>query len=404
MDVLANPGGPGGVDNGGNRPRRWTAHSAHPAVAIPHRERDASPPSWRLEEWSVAASSPQRPVVLDGSRGEGGGQILRSALTLSLVTGRPFRIERIRANRDKPGLRPQHAAAVEAAARLCNADVRGAAVGSSELDFRPGPLVPRDLDHEIGTAGATTLVLQTIALPLAMRADSPVRVALTGGTINPKAPSLPFLERTWTRYLAAAGLKVAIRMPQAGFYPRGGGRLEAWIEPGQPQPLTLLDRGPLKRLTVLAATSRLPDHVADRMSTRARDALAEAGVKLGPDDAARTEWPAASPGAACAVSAAYEHVTTTTVGIGERGKPAERVAEDAVAEFLAYQTLPGAVDPHSADQILLVLALADGRSTYTVTEVTEHLRTHAVTIRAFLDRPIRIDEPTEDKPGRVIVG
>jgi RNA 3'-terminal phosphate cyclase (ATP) len=342
-------------------------------------------------------------VTLDGSHGEGGGQILRSALSLALLTGRPFRIEKIRANRDKPGLRPQHLMAVRAAAELGRAEVRGDAVGSRELTFRPGEIEPRDLSLDIGTAGATGLVLQTLHLPLALRADGPVRLTLTGGTFNDKAPSFPFLEGTWAPYLTALGLRVALAMPSAGFYPIGGGRLEAWIEPAAaPRAIAWTDRPALGRIRGAAGVANLPGRdIAERMRERAAARLAEAGLEA---EITTLEWPSRGRGAAIALAAEHGPLVSTFVGLGQRGKPAEVVADEAAAELLAYEQAAGAVDPHSADQLLLPLAFAEGRSVYTVSEVTEHLRTNARTIRAFLDRPIRIDEPTDDRPGRVVVG
>jgi RNA 3'-terminal phosphate cyclase (ATP) len=340
--------------------------------------------------------------MLDGSKGEGGGQILRTALTLALLTGRPFQIVKIRANREKPGLRPQHLKAVEAAALLGEAEVTGASVGSRSLTFRPRPYAPRDLEIDIGTAGSTALVLQTLHLPLALRAEEDVRVTLTGGTFNTRAPSFPFLETTWRAHLAAIGLPVALTMPAAGFYPRGGGRLDAWIEPAQPKPWTRTDRGPLVRIRGLAGVTHLRPEIAERMRDRAEARLDAQGLAA---EIALADWPGAGPGAAIALIAEHEHgVPATFVGLGERGKPAETVADEAVEELLAYLAVEeGAVDPHSADQILIPLALAPGRSEYTVTEVTDHLRTNAETIRAFLDRAIEIHEPTDDRPGGVVL-
>jgi RNA 3'-terminal phosphate cyclase (ATP) len=378
--------------------RRWVTHAGHEAVAAPHRR--ARPWGWDRAREGRAVSS--QLVTLDGARGEGGGQILRTALSLSLLTGRPFKISRIRANRDQPGLRPQHLTAVEAAAALGEAEVRGAAVGSRELTFRPRPYTPHDLAIDIGTAGATALVLQTLHLPLALRADRPVRVVLTGGTFNPKAPSFPFLETTWRGYLAALGMPIALAMPLAGFYPRGGGRLEAWIEPATPRALTLLDRGPLLRLRGVAGVANLHrNEVAERMRRQAQERLAARGLDAAIDLA---DWRAPSPGAAISLTAEHAGGPATFVGLGARGKPAEVVADEAVDELLAFEDAAGAVDPHSADQLLLPLALAEGRSVYTVAAVTEHLRTNIATIQAFLDRPIRIEEHDGGRPGRVVVG
>jgi RNA 3'-terminal phosphate cyclase (ATP) len=344
-------------------------------------------------------------ITLDGSHGEGGGQILRTALSLSLLTGRPFRIVRIRANRDKPGLRPQHLKAVEAAAMLCGADVAGAEVGSRDLVFRPGPIAPRDVTIDIGTAGSTSLILQTLHLPIALRADTAVRIVLTGGTFTPKAPPYPFLDQTWRGHLAHLGLPIALAMPSAGFYPRGGGRLEAWIEPARPRPWVRTTRGDLLRIRGVAGVANLRDDLAARLRDRAVERIRDQGwdVEVAIETVGWT-----SPGQGAAISLTAEHAGSTAatfVGIGERGKPAELVADEAVAELVAYLNVPdGAVDPHSADQILLPLALADGRSVYTVSEVTEHLRTNAQTIRAFLDRVILVeDAAVPGQPGRVIV-
>lgn len=342
-------------------------------------------------------------VRLDGSQGEGGGQILRSALTLALLTGRPFQIAKIRARRETPGLRPQHLMAVRAAAELSRATVKGDEVGSGELTFQPGPIEPRDLAFDIGTAGATSLVLHTLALPLALRAERPVRLTLTGGTFNDQAPSFPFLERTWVRWMAVLGLRVALAMPSAGFYPAGGGRLEAWIEPAEaPRAIAWLRRPPLGSIRGVAGVTNVPGRaIAERLADRATLRLAEAGL-----DAVITpvEWPGRSPGAAIALTAEHGPLASTFVALGRRGKPAEAVADEAVASLLAHERSRGAVDPHSADQLILPLAFAEGRSLFTVSEVTEHLRTNARTLGAFLDRPIRIDEPEPDLPGRVVVG
>ena len=342
-------------------------------------------------------------LTLDGSKGEGGGQILRTALSLSLLTGRPFRIVKVRANREKPGLRPQHLAAVEAAAMLGHAEVVGGVVGSRELTFRPGPVEPRDLEYAIGTAGATALVLQTLHLPIALRADRPVRVAITGGTFNTKAPSFPFLAGCWRRHLGEIGLNVSLTMPAAGFYPRGGGRIEAWIEPGKPLPIRAIDRGALRSIRGVAGICKLQrNEIPERMRERAFALLRELTTEINID---LVEWPGPAPGAAISLTAEYEGGFATFLGLGERGKPSDTVAEEAVGDLLEHHDSQGAIDAYSADQLLMPLAFAAGRSEYTISEATEHLHTNARTIAAFIDRPIRIVEPEGDgRPGRVIVG
>src|SRR5262249_1727194 len=198
---------------------------------------------------------------------------------------------------------------------------------------------------------------------------------------------------------AAFGLRLALAMPAAGFYPRGGGRLEAWVEPGQPGHWTQTGRGPLVRLRGVAGVANLRDDIARRMRDRAIHRLHAHGLAA---EIELVQWP--SPGQGAALSLTAEHdaaVPATFVGLGARGKPSEAVADEAVDQFLAFEAVPGAaVDPHSADQILLPLALAPGRSEFTVSAVTEHLRTNAETIAAFLDRAITVEEPQgEDPPG-----
>jgi RNA 3'-terminal phosphate cyclase (ATP) len=391
----------------GSKSRRWMAHSAHQTVSAPHRRNR----SWSAacEEFKVISSVPESShgeldrVVLDGSRGEGGGQILRTALTLSLLTGRPFRMVKIRANRDKPGLRPQHQKAVEAAAALGDARVTGGGVGAKELTFSPVAHAARDFSIDIGTAGSTGLILQTLHLALALRSEKPARLTLTGGTFNPKAPAFPFLEATWCAYLKAFGMPLTLTMTAAGFYPRGGGQIEASIEPATPKSFTQISRGPLLRLSGVAGVANLRDDIAQRMRDRTIERLAEHGFSAEID---LVRWPSPGQGAVLYLTAEHEGtVPATFVGLGERGKPSEAVADEAVAQFLAFEAVEhAAVDTHSADQILLPLAFAPGRSEFTVSEVTEHLRTNVETIRAFLDRTITVEEPQgDDKPGRVVI-
>jgi len=383
--------------------KRWMTHARHDSPG-PHLEvaRPSGVSRSRAGGVLVASAPGSKLITLDGSSGEGGGQILRTALTLSLLTGRPFRIVKIRANRDKPGLRPQHLKAVEAAAALCGAEVVGGSAGSRDLTFRPGLLEPRDLRVDIGTAGATSLVLQTLHLPLALRSTGPVRLTLTGGTYNESAPSFPFLEATWRAHMAALGMTVALAMPRAGFHPQGGGTLEAWIEPATLRPLVLENRGQLVKIRGMAETIKLPG-VGRRMADRAIEGLADRGFSA---EVEACQLPGIGPGASITLVAEFANAPPAAfVGLGKRGKPAELVADDAVAQLLDHlQAGEAAVDLHSADQILLPLAFAEGRSIFTITEVTEHLRTNVETIGAFLDRPIRIEQADDAPGGRVVVG
>lgn len=356
-------------------------------------------------------------IELDGSRGEGGGQILRSALALSAITGQPFRIVRIRANRSRPGLRPQHLACVRLAAEICAAETRGATEGSRELLFEPGPVQPVGRVADIGTAGATALLLHAVYLPLAWAAppDASLELSLGGGTFNDAAPSFPHLVHAWAPLLRAIGLDVRLRMPRAGFFPRGGGRLLASVsglgaDPARLRPLRATRRGPLRRLVVEAGVAELPPAVADRMIARLLDRvrtelpeLAAADPLPEPETALR-HWRARSPGAFAAIVAECEDAPAPLafVALGERGKPAERVADEAFDELARHFAHPGAVvDLHAADQILLPLALVPEPSAYAAPVVTEHLRTNAGTIAAFLPRRSIAIEP-DDHGGAIV--
>ena len=342
-------------------------------------------------------------IELDGSRGEGGGQILRTALTLSLLTGRPFRMKKIRANRSKPGLRAQHLKAVEAAALLGRADVVDARLGARELSFAPGEYAPGDLTIDIGTAGSTGLVLQTLHLPMAMRTDRPVTLRLKGGTFNPMAPAFSFLDTTWRGYLRAFGMPLHLAMSTAGFYPKGGGKIEAVIGPGVPASYVQITRGPLLALHGVAGVSNLPDNIAERMRKRAIDRLGPEGLSC---EIELMRW--RGPGQGAAISLIGEHegaVPATFVGLGERGKTAEAVADEAVEQLLGFESIAdAAVDLHSADQVLLPLAFAAGRSEFSVSHVTEHLRTNVATIGAFLERKIAVQAADgESVAARVVI-
>jgi RNA 3'-terminal phosphate cyclase (ATP) len=308
-------------------------------------------------------------------------------------------MKKIRANRPKPGLRPQHLKAVEAAAMLGHAQVTGLGVGARELSFEPKDYSPRDLSVDIGTAGSTGLVLQTLHLPIAMRATGVVSLDLTGGTFNPMAPPFSFLEATWRRFLAVFGMPLELAMPAAGFYPRGGGKLMARIAPASPTSYVQSNRGPLVKLHGVAGVSNLADNIAERMQKRAIARLAAKGLECAIE---LVRWPGPGQGAVISLIAEHaESVPATFVGLGERGTLSEAVADLAVDQLLAFEAaIDAAVDLHSADQILLPLAFAPGRSEFTVSEVTEHLQTNVHTIRAFLDRSITVEE---GQPSKVVI-
>jgi RNA 3'-terminal phosphate cyclase (ATP) len=336
-------------------------------------------------------------LEIDGSFGEGGGQILRTSLALSLLTGRPFRLYNIRAGRLKPGLQPQHLMSVRSAAAIGQAKLRGASRGSSDLTFEPGAVTAGAYRFDIGTAGSTSLVLHTLYLPLALRGGAPSQLTLIGGTHVSTSPCFHFLDTTWRRYLELIGVRVSLRMMRPGFYPRGGGHVEANIQPATcVAGLQLRERGPI-RLTGFSAVAGLPEDIARRQARRARFRLEQNGLKV---DIREETWDG-GPGTVLAVVAHTAPVPGLFFGLGARGKPAERVADEAVDQLLAYvRAAPAAVDAHGADQLLLPLALADGPSEYTVAEVTRHLTTNIDIIRRFIERDISC-EGKEGSPGVV---
>lgn len=332
------------------------------------------------------------PIEVDGAMGEGGGQVLRSALSLSLLTGQAFRLSRIRASRDRPGLRPQHLAAVRAASQVSGAQVNGDRVGSEEIAFSPGVVRPGDYFFDIGTAGATSLVLQTLLLPLAL-AHGTSRVTIRGGTHVPWSPCFHYLDWQWRPFLAHIGVPFDLTMTMAGFYPQGGGELQARL-PGdaKPRPLQLTERGALLAVCGLSAVANLPREIAERQR---RQALRRLKTLL-PDatpDVTLEELPACSRGTVLLLLAELESGRACCFALGARGKRAERVADEAVDALTAFLRSDGVVDPWLADQLLMPLALADGPSSLRTSEVTAHLVTNAEVIQLFLPVEIGVDGP-----------
>jgi RNA 3'-terminal phosphate cyclase (ATP) len=338
-------------------------------------------------------------IEIDGSEGEGGGQVLRTSLALSLLTGKSFHLRNIRARRrPKPGLQPQHLTSVRAAAAIGSGQVQGASLYSSDLVFEPGAVQPGSYRFDIGTAGATSLVLQTVCLPLALRCTTASDLTLTGGTHVRASPSFHFLDFTWGPYLASFGLKLSLDFKRPGFYPRGGGEMRAVVHPAAKLcGAQLSERGQVQ-IHGISASAGLPEHVGRRQADQARKRLKQHGHKGHIDI---EDWDG-GPGSALVLVAESGHVPATFVGLGERGKPAEKVADEAVDQLLHYLAQPAPVDVHSSDQIVLPLALAEGQSQFAVTAVAQHLLTNIAVIRRFLDRDI-VCEGSEGQTGRVTV-
>lgn len=325
-------------------------------------------------------------LTIDGAQGEGGGQILRTALALSLVTGTPFRIENIRARRSRPGLLRQHLTAVAAAVAVGGAEVEGASLGSPALVFRPRAVRAGEYDFAIGTAGSTGLVVQTV-LPALLTAAAPSTLTLEGGTHNPAAPPFDFLARAFLPLIARMGPRVEAVLDRAGFYPAGGGRCLFRITPApRLAPLTLLDRGAVRRRHARALVARLPRQIADRELAVVRARLGWSAEEV---EAAVVDGEARGPGNVLLLELESEHVTEVVSGFGQPGVRAEAVAEQAVREVRRYLEAGVPVGPHLADQLLVPLALA-GAGAFRTVALTSHGRTNLAVIRAFVPTPIAV--------------
>jgi len=329
-------------------------------------------------------------ITIDGSSGEGGGQILRTSLALSLVTGKPFRIERIRARRAKPGLRRQHLTAVLAAAEVGRADVQGAELESRELVFTPGEARPGEYHFDVGTAGSTTLVLQTV-LPALMIADGPSQLRLEGGTHNIYAPPVDFLEKAFLPILARMGPVVEVTLQRPGFYPAGGGSIRVGVRP-EPQlrPIELVERGRIRRRMACGVVSRLPLHIAEREVETIRRRLSWPAESV-----STRQVESAGPGNVVTIEIHSEHVTEVFTGFGQRGVPAEKVAAGVVREARQYLKAGVPVGGHLADQLLIPMALAGG-GTFRTLAPSSHTTTNIATLGHFLDASVRTDQIDRD--------
>lgn len=338
-------------------------------------------------------------IEIDGSIGEGGGQVLRSALSLSAITGKPLHLTNIRVKREKPGLRPQHLAAVSAAAAVCGGSVRGAALHSRQIWFEPQALHPGRYRFDIGTAGAATLVLQTVLLPLAL-ANGSSTLTIRGGTHVPFSPSYHYIERHWLALLLSAGFWVRISLEQAGFYPEGGGEIRAQIRPAQAiHPIDQVKRGKLVRIRGISAAANVDENIIRRQKLQALRRLESicADSKI---ETARLSSP--GKGTILQVQAEFEHSMCCYESLGAPGKRAEIVANEAVDALERFLATDGAVDEYLADQILLPLAFATGPSRFRAARVTSHLLTNAYVLNSFLPGTVEI-AGQEGQPGTVTV-
>ena len=329
-------------------------------------------------------------LEIDGSLGEGGGQVLRSSLALSMVLGRPFRIVNIRAGRERPGLLRQHVTAVEAAAKICSAHTEGVAAGSKELSFSPGPVRHGSYTFSIGTAGSTMLVLQAI-LPALMLAGGESNIEVKGGTHAKGAPPFEFFSQSLAPLMERLGATVEPVLERIGFYPAGGGTARVRIVPGVPQGLHLHSRGQIRSRKVRVLLHRIPFDVAQRELSEVSRLL---GWDASPQNIVMVE-DALSPGNVISLTVECDHVTETACAVGELGKNAERVAGDAIAMVRKYLSHDVAVGEYLADQLMVPMVAAWTRSgasnSFTTHPFSRHSSTNAQIIEMFLPGATRVE-------------
>lgn len=331
------------------------------------------------------------PLLIDGARGEGGGQILRSSLALAAITGRPVQFVRIRARRRKPGLRQQHLTAVRAAAAVCGAEVDGDHQGSASVYFRPGAIRGGDYHFVVGTAGSASLVLQTV-LPALLAADQASTVVVEGGTHNPMAPPFEFLARSYLPELARMGARVELTLERHGFYPAGGGCIRARIEPcPQLQPLESLEAAPVSARRARCLLSKLPAHIARRELAVVRDRLGWSETECGPEHAIEEVRGPHGPTNVLLLEVERGDRVSVFTGFGEIGVRAELIAATAVDALERCIEAGVPVDEHLADQLLLPMALA-GSGRFRTVRLTDHSRTNIEVIRQFLDVSITVSD------------
>lgn len=324
-----------------------------------------------------------KPIQLDGTHG--GGQMLRTALSLAMVTGQPFRMVRIRGKRQKPGLMRQHLTCVKAACEISGGTADGAEIGSTEIVFRADKVRGASYHFAIGTAGSTLLLLQTL-LPALLHADGPSTLRLEGGTHNPLAPPFEFIDRVFLPVLRRMGAVAEVSLLQSGFAPVGGGVIECRIQPGAKLTgLDLHERGELKSLKIRVPTRNLPLTIAGRI-------LNAAMAEIPCDDASvETREPGPGRGVCCLCEATFEHITELTSAFGETNVTAERVgkrAGKALQDFIGSKAVVGR---NLADQLLLPLALAGGGS-FTTMNLDDHVPTNLAVIESFLTVLPRIED------------
>ena len=328
-------------------------------------------------------------IEIDGSTGEAGGQILRTACALSTVTKKPVHVFNIRKSRPRPGLATQHLLGIQSLTQLCNGRLEGDKLGSQEIWFCPEEIKSKDLHIKIDTAGSITLVLQTLILP-ALLAPSPIKIVFNGGATDTFfSPTMDYFQYVFLKILGKMGAKVEINILRRGYYPEGGAKVEVKVFPFKLKNINLTERGSLKKILAISGASELlkSKKVAERQLQGAREVLGK--LKLPMEE--RVEYyQTQCPGSQICLIAEFENTVIGTDNLGKLGKRAEDVGKEAALELLREQKSEACLDKHSADQLLPYMALASGKSLVTVSEITNHCKTNIWVIEKFIDGKFEI--------------
>lgn len=340
-------------------------------------------------------------IEIDGSHGEGGGQVLRTSLALSSILGVPVRIDRIRANRKSPGLKPQHLSCVQALLQITAGKASGAKIDSTSLAFQPKDRRAGRYAFNVAdirpSAGSVALIVQAI-LPSLILADGPSEVVLRGGTHVEWSPPYNYLESVFLPTVEKMGVNVRVKLNRWGWYPKGGGEVVARVEPvGQLRPINLPERGRLTNLKGISAISNLKPSIAERQRRQAEKILRQAGYDPRIE---AINAQSIGQGTLLFLLAEFENTVAGFSSLGRIGKRAEEVAEEACQGFFGFMETDGAIEGHLADQLIVYMALAKGTSSFTTSEITQHLLTNSWVVEHFLPAKLMV-EGQEGQPGKV---
>lgn len=336
-------------------------------------------------------------IKIDGGYGEGGGQILRTAISLSCLLKQPIEIYNIRKGRKKPGIQPQHLTSIRAAKKISNAYTEGDRIGSLNLIFSPNEIKGGDYSFDIGTAGSISLVIQTIILPLST-APTNSTIEIIGGTHVPWSPPFHYLKEIFIPILGKMGFDIKLFIEKWGWYPIGGGKVRAEIKSVKDlTPISITERGRLKGIKGISAVSNLPLSIAERQKEEGLKILRRNGIDA---DIEIVNAPSNGKGTFFFLLAGYENSFAGFSALGEKGKRAEEVSMEACKEFFAFNNSAGALDPRISDQIIPCLCLIKGESAFTTARITRHLHTNIWLVKEFL--PVKIEiEGKEGEEGKI---